>query len=122
APRRTRRGKNDWFGGEQIRGGKRPQSVVVVVDGQAQLLEVVLTADAVGRFAYLLHRREQQPDQEANDSDDHQQLDQRESTGRTTVSAVHALSPIGAGAGNENRESGSGIPQERMITANIACH
>jgi hypothetical protein len=48
------------------------------VHRQADLLEVVLTADAVGRLANLLHGGEQQADQDGNDGDDHQQLDQRE--------------------------------------------
>ena len=53
------------------------EGVVVVVNAQADLLQVVGAIDAAGRFAHLLHRRQQQADQHGDDGDDHQQLDQR---------------------------------------------
>src|SRR5262249_38771335 len=48
---------------------------MVVVQGQADLLEVIAAAHAVGGLPDLLHGRQQQGDQDAND---HQQLDQGE--------------------------------------------
>ena len=53
---------------------------VVVVDRQADLLEVVLALGASGRFARRLHGRQQQSDQHADDGDDHQQFDERKAT------------------------------------------
>src|SRR5262249_20798719 len=52
--------------------------VVVVVEGQRQLLEVVGALHPCGSLADLLHRGEQQANQDGNDGDHHQQLDQRE--------------------------------------------
>src|SRR5262249_39188244 len=52
--------------------------VVVGVKGEADLLEVVLAAEARGGLADLLHRGDQQGDQHREDGDHHQQLDQRE--------------------------------------------
>ncbi len=45
---------------------------------QADLLEVVGALDAPRRLACLLHRRQQQANQHADDGDDYQQFDQRE--------------------------------------------
>src|SRR5262249_18700978 len=58
--------------------GQGAQRVVVVVAGQGELLEVVGTTHAGGGLAHLLHRRQQQPDEDGNDGDDDQELDQRE--------------------------------------------
>src|SRR5262249_13454699 len=52
--------------------------VVVMVDGDADLLEVVSTLGAGGGFANLLHRRHQQADQDRDDRDHDEQLDQGE--------------------------------------------
>ncbi len=49
---------------------------VVMVQGQAELLEVILAAGPVGRLADHLHGRDQQADEHAEDGDDHQQLDE----------------------------------------------
>ena len=46
--------------------------VVEVVQGQAELLQVVLALDATGGFAHLLHRGQQQPDQDGDNADHHQ--------------------------------------------------
>src|SRR5262249_53109810 len=51
---------------------------VVVLGGEAELLEVVLAAHAVGGLADLLHRGQKQADQDRDDGNHHQQLDQRE--------------------------------------------
>jgi hypothetical protein len=48
------------------------------VQGQADLLQVVGAFHAVGGFADLLHRRQQEPHQDADDADHDEQLDQRE--------------------------------------------
>src|SRR5207253_2777395 len=52
--------------------------VVVAVTGQADLLEVVQALVAVGRLADLLHRRDEQANEDGDNGDHHQQLDQRE--------------------------------------------
>ena len=59
-------------------GGERVVGVVVAVQGQADLLQVV---DALGpprRLACGLDGGQEQGDQDADDRDDHQELDQRE--------------------------------------------
>ena len=50
--------------------------VVIIMHGQDNLMEIVLAAHAVGRFADLLHGRQQQPDQNGNNGDNHKQFDQ----------------------------------------------
>src|SRR5438094_697520 len=55
---------------------------VIIVQGEAELLEVVGTFQAIGRFAYFLHRGQKQADQDRDDSDNHEQLDQGEATSR----------------------------------------
>jgi hypothetical protein len=79
---------NDPVGREQggVRG--KPESVaarreraecrVVVVTGEADLLEVVAALHAGGGLAHLLHRRQQQADQDGDDRNHHQQLNERE--------------------------------------------
>src|SRR5262249_9069564 len=59
-------------------GGEIPLRAVEIVQGQAELLEVVLAADAGGRLSDLLHRGQQDAQQDGDDGDHHQQLDQRE--------------------------------------------
>src|SRR5262249_35851707 len=64
---------------------------VVVVGGDAELVQVVL-ALRVGRgLADLLDCRQQQADQDGDDGNHHQQLDQRE--GRTAERTCHDTSP-----------------------------
>src|SRR5262249_34416472 len=60
-------------------GRKEAPRVVEVVQGQAQLLEVVGTLHTAGRLAHLLDGGEQEADEDGDDGDHHQQLDQRES-------------------------------------------
>jgi len=54
------------------------------VQGNADLLQVVLAPDAGGCFAHLLDGRQEQADQDGNDGDDHQQLDEREGARQST--------------------------------------
>jgi hypothetical protein len=49
------------------------------MSGQANLLEVVTALGDCGRLADLLHRGQQETDEDGNDGNDHQQFDQRES-------------------------------------------
>jgi hypothetical protein len=49
------------------------------VDGQADLLEVVLALEPCRGLADLLHRGHQEGDQDRDDGDDHEEFDQRES-------------------------------------------
>src|SRR5262249_50774734 len=71
---------------ERVSGGKVVAArcgevlvdVVVVVQGHAQLLEVVGAVRAGRRLADLLDGGQQQSDEDGDDGDHHQQLDQRE--------------------------------------------
>ena len=65
-------------------GGRVLMRVVIAVGGQADLLEVVGALDPAGGLADLLHRRQQQADQDGDDGDDDQQLDQREAAPRAS--------------------------------------
>src|SRR5262249_42875230 len=56
----------------------RAVGVVVVVDGEGELLEVVGAAYAAGRLAHFLDGGDEQADEDGDDGDHHQQLDQRE--------------------------------------------
>ncbi len=82
---------SEWEGGRvtSIRlhatGRKGPVHIVIVVQGQPDLLQIVATLRAPGRLAGHLHRRKQQRDQDGNDGDNDQQLDQR----KTTTSLNH---------------------------------
>ena len=68
-------------GGHPVRPIARREDqvdVVEVVQGDAELLQVVDALRAAGRLARRLHGRQQQGDQDGDDRDHHQQLDQRE--------------------------------------------
>src|SRR5262249_55960704 len=58
--------------------GEITQLVVVVMEGQTNLLQVVLATEAVGRFAYFLDSRQKQSDENADNGDHHQKFDKRE--------------------------------------------
>src|SRR5262249_32825592 len=57
---------------------ERAVGALVVEDRQAELLQIVRTLRPGRRLADLLHRRQQEPDQHRDDSDDDEQLDERE--------------------------------------------
>jgi hypothetical protein len=46
--------------------------------------DIVLALGAIGRLAHFLHGRQEQPNENADDGDDHQQIDQRERGTRTS--------------------------------------
>jgi hypothetical protein len=52
-----------------------PLGLLVIQRGQADLLQVVGALGPAGGLPRGLHRRQQQRDQDADDGDDHQQLD-----------------------------------------------
>src|SRR5262249_46663347 len=58
-------------------GGEPLVGVVEVVRRQGDLLQVVAALHPVGGLADLLHRRQQEPDQDGDNRDDDQQLNQR---------------------------------------------
>ena len=69
----------------------------VVVQGQADLLEVVGARDAPGRLSRRLHRRKQERDQDRDDGDHDEQLDQCKSTTLVSwffIDSIDADSPI----------------------------
>ena len=72
-------------GGEVEAPGREPAvGAVVVVEGQADLLQVVLAAQPGGGLADLLHGGQEQADEHRDDGDHHQQLDQREPRSQPT--------------------------------------
>jgi hypothetical protein len=59
------------------RGGHQGErNIVVIVNAQTDLLQIAFAAHAAGRFAGLLHCRQQERDEDADDRNHHQQLDQ----------------------------------------------
>ena len=52
--------------------------IVIILGGQADLLEIVRALGTSGGLAGRLHGRQQQRDQHGDDGDHHQQLDQGE--------------------------------------------
>jgi hypothetical protein len=64
------------------RGGHLVVRVVKLVQGQADLLEIVLALRAATRLPRSLHRRQQERDENANDRDHHQQLHERKPMAR----------------------------------------
>ena len=63
--------------------------VEVLLDPQADLVQMTLTVHPPCRLPSRLNGREQEGDQSADDGDDHQELDQRE-----TEMPTHTESPI----------------------------
>jgi hypothetical protein len=55
--------------------------VVVHQRRQAKLLEIVLALRAAGSLASHLHRRDHQPDKDADDGDDDEEFDEGEAGG-----------------------------------------
>ncbi len=66
-----------------------PPRLVVIVARKPDLLEVVHALDAPRGFAGRLHGGQKQGDEDGNDGDDHQQLDQGESTMMGTRTHKH---------------------------------
>src|SRR5262249_27356893 len=66
-----------------VAGRQNALGALVVVGGEAQLLEVVLALGARGSLAHLLNCRQEQADQDRNDRDHHEEFDQGE-RGRST--------------------------------------
>ena len=79
--------------------GSDAVGALVVVDGQADLLQVVLALHAGGGLADLLDGGQEQADQDRDDRDHHQQLDQREpgSALGSDGSRMHGHPPYGEG-------------------------
>src|SRR6185437_6193963 len=70
--------------------GRQDMFVVMKVhDGDAELVEVIQALALGGRFADLLHGRQEQADQDGDDGDYHQQLDQRNRRTQMVVAAIH---------------------------------
>src|SRR5207253_7295852 len=69
---------HEQAGGCPPSGREKAQRIVVVVEGEADLLEVVRTLGACGGLTDLLDGRDEQADENGDDGDHHQQLDQRE--------------------------------------------
>jgi hypothetical protein len=69
----------DAGGPDRLAFGKGLLGIVIAVQGQADLLHVVLTLRARGRLAHLLHGRHQQGDEDRDDGNHDQQFDESES-------------------------------------------
>src|SRR5262249_41618263 len=61
-------------------GREVTEGIVVVMEGQSDLLEVVLAAQSVGSLPDLLHGGQQQADEDSDHPHHHQQLEQGEPT------------------------------------------
>src|SRR5260370_13126584 len=70
------------------------QAGVVIVHGQADLLEVVGALNLIGSLADFLHCRQEQGNQGADNGNDHQQLDEREATPPRGLELTHGLDPF----------------------------
>jgi hypothetical protein len=57
---------------------KRTKRGLKIVAGQADLTQIVEALCTTGRLARRLHRRQQQPDQHADDGDHNQQFNESE--------------------------------------------
>jgi hypothetical protein len=75
----------------QIR--KRPARVVVVVHGQAELLEVVAARHACCRLADFLDGRQEQANEDGDDGNHHQELNQREPGRANGIARNHRQIP-----------------------------
>jgi hypothetical protein len=76
-------------------GREAPVDAVVVVCGQAQLLQIVGALQAGGGLADLLDGGQEQADEDGDDGDHHQQLDQRESDTMLTA-CCHGWNSVSA--------------------------
>src|SRR5262249_20535291 len=68
-----------------VAGREAPVATLVVVQGEADLLQVVHALGPPGRFPGRLHRREQQGDEDGDDGDDDQQLNEGEAVEADTL-------------------------------------
>jgi hypothetical protein len=64
--------------GVDVPGRENVVHIVVVVTGQADVVEIVAALSATGGFACLLHGRQQERDENGDDGDHHQQFDEGE--------------------------------------------
>jgi len=91
-------------------GGEVPDAVVVVLKGEADLLEVVGALHSGGGFTHLLDGGEQQADQDGDDGDHDEQFDQREGAlPPTCQESCHDLSP----KKETNDDGRSAVPKPR---------
>ena len=65
------------YGGSVGGVGKDVVHATIIVDGEADVVQVAGALNLGGAVAHLLHGRKKEADQDGDDGDDHQQLDQR---------------------------------------------
>src|SRR5262249_14097203 len=92
--------------------------VVKEVQGQADLLEVVLARGAVGRFANFLHGGQQQENQRRHDGDDHEEFDQGEGRATPVWGCTHRWLTVSAGARGEGNCQGEKDPHRGACKSN----
>ena len=71
-------GKTGISIGMKPAGWKTAQLVVEIMGAQADLFQIVLAAQATGRFSHFLNGRQKHADQNGNNGNDHQDFDKRE--------------------------------------------
>ena len=76
--------------GRHAAGGERVESIVIVVQGQADLLEVVLTFNPVGCLSNALHSGKEKSHQDGDKSDHYEQFDER----KAMTIPTHELPPV----------------------------
>src|SRR5262245_66617273 len=95
----------------RVRDAKRRRGeflvvVLVVQDGDADVVQVVLALRPCSGLADLLHGGEQKSHQHRDDRDDYQKLDERErEPGRRTMATQHDVSPDRAGRRGSERSA-----------------
>src|SRR5436190_4118902 len=103
---------------------------LIVVQGEAQLLQVVLAPRAAGRLAGGLHGRQEQRHQNADDGDYHQQFDERKAAperklahdwwegkgGRRKVSAIYAHAYV-----STTKKLGGRNPASEPVLTYVRC-
>jgi hypothetical protein len=109
---------------------KDVERIVVVVQGEAELVQVVLALRPAGGLARLLNRRQQQRDQDGDDRNHHQQLDQRkarvtpsrrEHVCTSSVKNMKFRTP-GLSAEAHCKDRQSPLPQKRRFNIRLPCH
>src|SRR5688572_25019975 len=77
-------------------GRQMPVRIMIIVRGQTELLEVVVTLDARRGLAHLLHTWEQQAEQDHDDANHHEQFHQREPEAWSRLAKLgHGYRPFG---------------------------
>jgi hypothetical protein len=83
----------DHVSWEESRRGESTICVVIIMECQADLLEIICTTNSSGRLPGSLHGWQQQSDQDSNNRNHNQQLDQSKPRSRQRITRLHACGP-----------------------------